>query len=200
MEQHINPVQIRIHATRTSQSIVSSDEQRLSALGIRTRDLARSGVANVVLRRGVAIRTEEQEIRSSSIADQARCFDQGSIGCVVGEDLDRVADRSHAVGLDFLQHDGCGHNGVDRVAAGAAVAETVAVDFVHDVEGAVAFAEAGGVDCAALGERTGEGGGVGGVRACDGGAGCGAHAVVAGVCTVCGGKVHDEGSVVLGLD
>ena len=40
--------------------------------------------------------------------------------------------------------------GVVAVAADAAAAEAVAVDFVDDVEGAVRVCEAGCVDCAAL--------------------------------------------------
>ena len=55
----------------------------------------------------------------------------------------------HAVGLDGLQLDG-GGVGFVAVAADAAAAEAVAVDFVDDVEGAVGIGEAGCVDGAAL--------------------------------------------------
>ena len=56
----------------------------------------------------------------------------------------------------MLEHDGCRHDGFLAVVAVSAVADAVAVDFVHDVEGPVDVFEWGGVDGTAVVARTGE--------------------------------------------
>ena len=63
----------------------------------------------------------------------------------------------------MLEHDGRGNDGFLAVVAASAVADAVAVDFVHDVEGPVDVSEGGGVDGTAVVAGTGEGGVVGDV-------------------------------------
>ena len=68
----------------------------------------------------------------------------------------------------MLQHDGRGVRAV-TVAAGAAAAERVAVDFVDDVDVVVVVDVAGGVDGTALVKGASERGVRGRVGACRGG-------------------------------
>lgn len=84
-------------------------------------------------------------------ANEGGGLDQGAIGGGAVEQLFGAGDERVAVGGgDLLDHDGGGLDGRDGVAAGAAVAEGVAVDFVEEVLLAVGVLEAGGVDDAAV--------------------------------------------------
>ena len=150
MENHLLPPGPHRRATGTIQrpSIPATHQQRTRRLGIRTPHRPRSRVAGVVVGTVVAIAAEEKIIRAFD-QDETGGFDEGAVGGVAVEDLGGGAGGGEAVGGDGLQHDGGGVGSV-AVAAGAAAAEAVAVDFVNDVEGAGGVDEAGGVDGAAL--------------------------------------------------
>lgn len=129
-------------------AITPTHQQRARRLRIRTPNGTGSRVAGIVFRPVVAIAAEEEIVRAAD-EDQVWRFDEGAVGGVAVEDLGGGAGGGDAVGFDGLQHDGRGVGSV-AVATDAAAAEAVAVDFVHDVEGAVRICEAGCVDCAAL--------------------------------------------------
>ena len=190
-------VRIRIRTARSRQPIRARLIQRRAALREPARRRTARRVADVVLRRAVAIAAEEEEIRPIRAAGEAGGFDVGPVGRVEVEKGRGSALGRHGVGADGLDHDGRVDDRVVRVAARAAVAEAVAVDLVHDVAGAVGVVEARGVDGAALVCGAGELGVVGGEGAGDGFAGRGADAVVAWCCAVAGAVVEDECAVVL---
>ena len=92
--------------------------------------------------------TEEQYV-CTVMKNEAGCFDERAILGVAVEDLDGIAGGSYAVGFHFLEHDRGGMGAV-AVAADAAAAEGTAIDFVDDVERAIAVGEASRVNSAAL--------------------------------------------------
>ena len=71
------------------------------------------------------------------IVPESRGLDVGPVLGDVGQELTGLEERrGEILRRDLLQHDGCRCNGRDGVAAGAAVANAVAVDFVDHVVGA----------------------------------------------------------------
>jgi len=135
----------------------------------------------VVQRRGVAVGGVEEEVDALRSPVHGWGFDEGPVESVTVEDLGRFAYGCEAVCVaDFLEHERGWDDGQNVVAAGAAVSEGVAVDFVDDVaslRGGVG--EAGWVDCAAV--RADEGFGERGVGACYVVRGCRADAVGLGL-------------------
>lgn len=135
----------------------------------------------MIQRRGVAVGGVEEEVDALCGPVHGWGFNEGPVEGVAVEDLGWFADGCEAVcAADFLEHERGWDDGQDVVAAGAAVSEGVAVDFVDDVaslRGGVG--EAGWVDCAAVGadDRFGERG----VGACYVGRGCRADAVGLGL-------------------
>ena len=114
-------------------------------------------IPRIILIPAITMATEKQNIHPSPIgvfirdSDQRGGFDERPVGDAAVEDLFGARDEVVAVcGGDFLDHDGGGEDGGDGVAAGAAVADAVAVDFVDEVLAAVGVLEAGWVDDAAL--------------------------------------------------
>lgn len=150
MKNHLRARRSHSRTARTVQRppITPTHQQRTRRFGVRTADSTGSRVAGIIIRSIVAIAAEE-EVVCAADEDQIWRFHQGPVVGVPVEDLRGGAGGGHAVGFDGLQHDGRGV-GVVAVAADAAAAEAVAVDFVDDVEGAVRVCEAGRVDCAAL--------------------------------------------------
>lgn len=174
----MHAIRIRIGAAGRVQAIGASDEHR-TTLDIRASDAVGKGVREIVVRRRETVAAEEDDVLAGGGAHEGRGLDEGPVGVVAVEEFGWVADGGEAVVCDFLKHDWGGGYRCDCVAAGAAVADAVAVDFVDDVQGAVGVFEAGRVDRAALGEGTGEGGRLGCVGAFRRVGYCGADAVFA---------------------
>lgn len=218
MKRKMPPILRRIATARRDQARIARLEQRPAGARVRPRDGGRRRVGDVVLLRRVAVGAEEEEPGAGVVEEGGR-FDQALVGgAVVVEDCGRGAHEGGAGGGEALEAEGgwldgfdwgfhllaggggragCKGGVVTGVAADAAVADRVAVDFPGDPALAVVV-EDGGVDGAALvegadqcfvsgwGVRAGNGVGCGDADAVQGGVlGCG--------CTV----VHHEGAVVL---
>lgn len=150
MENHPRPVLPDRRTTRTKQqpSIPTTRQQRTAGLLIGPFDITSSRVLGVVIGAVEAVAAEEQIVRAID-KDQIWRFDEDTVRGVAVEDLGGWgASGCDAVGFDGLEHQGRGM-GFVAVAAGAAAAEVVFVDFVDDVAGAVGVGEAGCVDGAA---------------------------------------------------
>lgn len=113
---------------------VARDEQWAVRARVRPLDVGGSRVCDVVHGRREAVGRVEEEVDALARAVQQGGFDQRPVDDIPVEQLDRAADRCDAVvRRDFLEHDGCGLDRRDRVAARAAVAQRVAVRLVHDI-------------------------------------------------------------------
>lgn len=147
MENHLRPVLPDRRTTRTEQqpSIPTTLQQRTAGLLIGPFDVTSSRVLGVVIGAIVAVAAVEQIVRAID-ENQVWRFDEGTVRGVAVEDLGgRGAGGRDAVGFDGLEHQGRGV-GFVAVAADAAAAEIVFVDFVDDVARAVGVGEAGCVD------------------------------------------------------
>lgn len=123
-----------VETARANEVGVAGDQQWTGGPRVWTVDVRGRRVGDVVGRGGEAVGRVEEEVDSLGGAVQRGGLDQGPIDDVAVEELDRSADRGDAVvRRDFLQHQRRRHDGSDAVAAGAAVAERVAVGLVHDV-------------------------------------------------------------------
>lgn len=187
-----------LQTTRPIQTEISRTEESPAAT-VGPRDAVGERVLHVVFGAHVELGGEEEEDVFAVHEGEGGGFDVGTVRGDVGEDLGGFAEEGVAVPADLLEHDWGRDDGADGVAASAAVADGVAVDFVDDV----AF-----VAVALVGET----------RDVDGAScGCGADPGLAAIVDegfvddfACGvgegvemgfgspgdGVVHDEGSVV----
>ena len=123
-----------IKPTWTNQVGVTTRQQRAIRARVWAVDLWGCSIGDVVERSGEAIGRVEEEVDTLGGTVQRGGLDQRAIQHVAVEDLHRGPDRRDAVvRRDFLQHYRGRHDRCYRVAAAAAVAERVAVDFVQDV-------------------------------------------------------------------
>lgn len=137
---------------------VTGDEEGPAGSRVRSVDVARGGVRDVVLGSGEAVAAEEEKVDALGGPVERGGFDQRSVVHVPVEDGDGVADVRNTVGADLLKQERRGHDGFNGVATRAAVADGVAVDLVHDVPLVRGHVQkAVGVDGAALGRDVGAG-------------------------------------------
>lgn len=149
MEYHILARKRHIRAPRPREPIITTRKQIASLRKTPRRTLTRR-IRNRIRIRAVAPAAVEKHIRPVRGADHGGRLDVRALAAVVGHELRRRPCLRHAVARHGLDHQRCRDDGCDTVVAHAAVPERVAVDFVQHVARAVGFAEARGVDCAAL--------------------------------------------------
>ena len=140
-----------IQSARSYQAICASGE-KLTSPCVGSFDGISSCVLHLVLRGGVALRREEQDVFAAHLC-QGRCLDVGSIAGSVGQDLYRASDLCSSVLCYLLQHQRCGNDGCDSVAAFTSVANCVAVDFVCNPSSAVCVRVSGRIDGSSFGCR-----------------------------------------------
>ena len=95
------------------------------------------------------MRRKEQDVFAAQLC-QCRGLDIGTVAGSVGQDLYRASDLRSSVLCDLLQHQRCGNDGCDSVAALSTMAYCIAVDLVRDPSGAVCVGVSGGINGSAL--------------------------------------------------
>lgn len=176
---------------------VGTSSQELTTPGVGSLNIVRRGILDLVLRSGVALRREEEDVFAIQLR-QRWSFDVCAVLIAVSQDCDWIADLRDSVLADLLEHQGRRDDWCNGVTAFASVANGVAVDFVRDPSRAVlGIKVSGGIDGATfrqwaderLRARVD-------VRSGDISALCVTETVESGVGLQGSGVIHDERSIV----
>lgn len=132
MERHMHVIKRSIKAARPTQAINTPSLQHrvVGAPGERASRTVASSVFGRIASLGIAARRVEEKVSAVTIMNHRRRLDERAVLVRVCKNLGRGACLCEAVGLDALDHDGRAEDGVDGVAAFAAVAVCVGIDLV----------------------------------------------------------------------